>query len=393
MRNYKVYYQDNKEIKTKVLNEFEIKDFSKDIIKIKRIYQFKNIFYKKKIKDVELLNLFSQLYIMLNAKILFMDAIEILLKNSYHKEIKNLLLAIKNAINSGKEVHKALEEFRNIIDYEIIYFFKLGAKKGNLQDIVEAIRNILQQKYDNKKLIIAKLSYPMFVLISFILSLIMIFTIVIPKFEYIFTEYKMKLPLATKLLLSTKDFLFSYFLLVLISMIVFYYVFSFLYKNNKRFCFFLDSLILKIPFLGKLILMYELYNFFTSLNILLKAKYDFTFSLENSMLLLKNKFLLDRITNINTQLKSGLDISTCFKNSNIFDGIVLSLIDTGVKSSSLNLTINEVVKIYEYNFNKSIKDFSSLIEPIFFISIMFLILWVILSIFVPLWSMQEVINV
>lgn len=392
MKTFKVYYQDNEKIRSKLLNENELKNSNYDIVKIKEVYTLKIFFNKKKIKDIDLINLFSQLFIMLKAKILFIDAIVILINNCNNKSIKDLLYSIKNALNSGVEIHEALEEQKDIIPYEVIYFFKLGAKKINFLNIVEAIKNSLKQKHDNKNLLIKKLSYPLFVLFSFVISLVMIFIIVIPKFEYIFTEYKMQLPLATKLLLNTKDFLFSYSLIILIFICISFFIIKFLYIKNEKFCFFIDKYLLKVPFLGKLVLLYELYNFFTSLNILLKARFDFFFSFNNSILLLKNKYLLDRMLLINTQLKSGLDISTCFRNVNIFDDVVLSLIDTGVKSASLDITINEVVKIYEYNFNKSIKDFSSLIEPIFFIGIMILILWVFLSIFVPLWSIQGLIN-
>lgn len=392
MKKYKVFYQDNDEIKIKILNDFEINDSNYDIVKIKEIYTIKRFFTKNKINEKDLINIFSQLFIMLKAKILFIDAIEILINNSNDESIKDFLYTIKNSINSGNEIHLALAKYKNIIPYEVIYFFKLGSNKISFLDIVEAIKNSLKQKYDNKNLLIKKLSYPLFVLCSFFVSLIMIFIIVIPKFEYIFIEYKMQLPFATRLLLATKEFIVSYSLIVILLSIISFLILKVLYKKNKNFCLFIDKFALKIPFIGKLLLSYELYNFFISLNILLKAKFDFFFSFNNSIVLLKNKYLLDRMLLINSKLKSGADISSCFRDVNIFDDIILSLINTGVESSSLDLTINEVVKIYEYNFNKSIKKFSSLIEPIFFVSIMVLILWVVLSIFVPLWSMQDLIN-
>lgn len=393
MKKYKVYYQENNEVKIKVLNEVEIKNFAFDIIKVTRVFTFKIDIFNKKIKRLDLINIFSQMHIMLSSNILFLDCINILLKNTKDKNIINFLYTIKNAINSGEEIHKALGTYETKMDLEVIHFFKLGANKVKDESIIKAIKDSLIKKHNNKSLIISKLSYPLFVLFTFFISLIMIFLIVLPKFEYIFSSYNLSLPFATRLLLSTKDFFISYSLFISFLFLLSFIVFSFVYKRNYRFALFFDSLILRVPFIGKMILLYELSNFFTSLDILIKAKFDFSLSLKNSIFLLKNKYLLDKIKLINKKLENGLDLSSCFKDANIFDDVVLSLIDTGLKSSSLNITVSEIVKINEHNFNKSIKRFASIIEPVFFIAIMILILWLILSIFVPLWSIQEVINV
>lgn len=393
MKTYKVLYQKNNEIKTLFLDEKELDNLPLNTIRIKKRFSFEVLNFKSKIKKSSLITLFHQLSIMLNANMLFLDAIDILYKSLQDEKLRYLILAMKKAVKNGEPIYKYLEEFRNEIDIEIILFFKLSHQKTPLKTTVNLIHSSLKNKYENKKLIVSKLRYPVIVLITLLVSLSMIFLVVVPKFEYIFVQYNMPLPLSTQILIYCKNFLINYSLFIFLFFILMSKVFKFYYKKRLDFSFKIDMFIFRLPILGKLLLTYEVYMFFVSLNSLLRAKYDFQESVNNAMVLLKNKYLLDRITKIDSLLRNGSDISSAFQSVDIFDDVALSLIHTGEQSSTLSITINEIVKIYKEKFDKSIKDFSSLIEPLFFIGIMLLILWVILSIFMPIWSMQEVINV
>jgi general secretion pathway protein F len=69
------------------------------------------------------------------------------------------------------------------------------------------------------------------------------------------------------------------------------------------------------------------------------------------------------------------------------------LIKTGEVSNSLQITVGEIKNIYKRKFNDKLKFLSMAIEPIFFIIIMLLIIWIILAIFVPLWSIGDVLKI
>ena len=90
------------------------------------------------------------------------------------------------------------------------------------------------------------------------------------------------------------------------------------------------------------------------IDIMQKSKYEFHKAFETSRLLVKNKYLLDKIQIIDNLLQNGKTISYSFKNVDIFDDIVLNLLNTGEVSNSLELTIYEVKKIYKNRFDDSI---------------------------------------
>ena len=76
----------------------------------------------------------------------------------------------------------------------------------------------------------------------------------------------------------------------------------------------------------------------------------------------------------------------------MFDDIVLNLVNTGEVSNSLPLVISEIKMIYKNRFDEKMSFLISLIQPIFLISIMLLILWIVVAIFVPIWDMGNMIK-
>ena len=393
MKKLKVYYQENLEIKTTILNYEELKYFKHNIIRTKEQYDVYKYIQKDFVSKQEVLNLFYQFKIILSANIEFIDALDIILKNEKNSKLKKMLLDIKSSMKSGFSLYEVTNKYIDILGIEAIEFLRLSHNRVDLKIVIDSIYKLLKKKYETRKIFISKLRYPIIVLLTLLVSLVMIFSIVIPKFETLFVQYAVELPYSTKLLLETKEFISSYSLFILAFLICIYFVFKKLYKSFTKLAFLFDKFLTKLPVFGTLILTYELYKFFISLNILLRAKFDFDESFNNAIVLLNNKYILDRMSRINLKMRAGSEITSSFKSVDLFDDIVISLINTGERSASLNTTVYQIVKIYKEKFNKSIKDFSSLIEPIFFIGIMLLILWVVLSIFIPIWDMQEVIKI
>ena len=137
----------------------------------------------------------------------------------------------------------------------------------------------------------------------------------------------------------------------------------------------------------------QLYKLFLLMDIMLKSNYEFHKAFISSKILLKNKYLLDKMRLIDNLLQNGKSINYSFFKTQIFDDIVLNLINTGEVSNSLVITIDEIKKIYKNRFNDKMNLLVSLIQPIFLIIIMGLILWIVLAIFMPIWDMGNMIKV
>ena len=147
-----------------------------------------------------------------------------------------------------------------------------------------------------------------------------------------------------------------------------------------------------LPISSKIYQNFEFYKLFLMIDIMQKSKYEFHKAFETSRLLVKNKYLLDKIHTIDNLLQNGKTISYSFKYVDIFDDIVLNLLNTGEVSNSLELTIYEVKKIYKNRFDDSINFIILLIQPIFLLLMASLTLFIVLAIFTPIWDMGSMIR-
>ncbi|MGB5920455.1 type II secretion system F family protein [Arcobacter sp.] len=398
MNKYKIHYQENQKIKSKIIisDDLEKEKLLKNIVKIKKIkkFEFTDIKIVNKASEEQIIELFIQLSIMLDSNILLIDAIKILQKSIKNSYLSDILNSMESALQNGRAIYKALEKYEKDLNPIIIPFFKIFEKNGNIKAVIAALSTLLKIRLKNKKDLKNSLRYPIIVMITFILALSMIFIFVVPKFENIFLQYHMQLPISTILLLALKNFFLKYSLYLLLFFIFIYFVIKYFISKSEKFSYYKDEVIIKyLPIVGSLNKTYELYNFFVALNILLQSKYEFHLSMGNALILIKNKYLLARISSINEHLKNGESISYAFSSTELFDELVISLIRSGEASNSLDICVERLQVLYEKKFDKKIKSLTSLIEPIFFILISSLILWIMLAIFTPIWNMSEMLNI
>ena len=313
-------------------------------------------------------------------------------KNKKDKSIIGFLEALKYSFSNAKPIEENLNDFK--INNLVIAFLKLSQDNGNITLNIKALSNLLLENYEIKRNFIKAISYPIVLIISFILSLISIFFFVIPKFQMIFSQTTQELPFATKMLLKTQFILENYFFSIFLIFFFLVLAVFYLYRQNSAFNYYCDKfLVTKIFLIKDIYLNMQLYKLFLMIDIMMKSNYEFHKAFISSKILLKNKYLLDKISLIDSLLQNGKSINDSFFKTQIFDDIVLNLINTGEVSNSLGITLDEIKKIYKNRFNEKMNLLTSLIQPIFLVVIMGLILWIVLAIFIPIWDMGNMIKV
>jgi general secretion pathway protein F len=396
MKKYTIKYQDENDIKELTIETFNISNeiLPQNIISIKEYKKSFNLDFlrKKRINEKNLNLLFYELNLMLQANINISDALDILIKNKKDNTILEFLKAIKYSLSNGKAISENLSSFN--LNHIVLSFLKISQDNGNIASNMKALSQLLLENQQIKKNFVKSISYPIILIISFILSLISIFTFVIPKFKMIFEQSMNDLPLATKVLLQTQYIFENYFFLLFLVILAFIGILVFFYNYNDKFEYFIHKIFVDKLFLIKdIYLNMQLYKLFLVIDIMLKSNYEFHKAFISSKILLKNKYLLDKISIIDNLLQNGKSINDSFLQTQIFDDIVLNLINTGEVSNSLSITIDEIKKIYKNRFYDKMNLLTSLIQPIFLIVIMALILWIVLAIFMPIWNMGTMINV
>ena len=391
MKKYKITYQDENRVKTKIIESSNLKEekLPSKILTIKPLNEKKdfNIFKSKiKIDKKLLISIFYELNIMLQANLMLNDALAILSQNYKEEKLNKFIDDLKKALLVLDTIDNIFKDYR--LDIYIVSFLKLCQKNGNVKININAMSILLKEEEKIKKEFSKAIRYPFILLISLFLSINVIFYFVVPKFKIIFINSYDSLPLATKILFNIHTIYMSYFIYLILIFICMVFTIIYIYFKNKEFEYLVSKVIFKdVFFLRDLYSSMQLYRMFLVINIMLESNYEFIKALNSSKTLIRNKYLLDKISLIENLLKNGKSINLSFKRANIFDSLVLNLINTAEASNSLTLISKEIKDIYKNRFDEKMKKFISYIEPIFLIIIVSLVLWIILAIFIPIWDM------
>ena len=382
---YKIIYQEESQIKILKVNDLE--NLPKNIIKIKEQRVLSNFQFKHTNRK-NILYLFEQLSIMLNANIMLSEAIDLSLKIKQEKIIKEILEIMKNSISNGLPLDKALQKYEHFLGEVTILFLKLGIENGNVKQSINSLVQLLQEDMKIKTKFDDTLRYPKLLIISLIFSLGMVFLYVVPNFEYIFTMSQNEIPLSTQILLSLNNLLKEHFYLVffgIISVGLLLY-----YGIYKRFTVLIHKfIILQLPLVNQVLKDYYFYRLFLLISIIVNSKYQFQVAIENSTNVIPNLYIKRLIQTIISDVKNGVAISSAFEKTKLFDPLTIQLLFAAEHTASYETILQDIANYYKQKFQDSLKIFSSYIEPIIILSIASVVLWLMLAIMLPIWNMSS----
>jgi general secretion pathway protein F len=383
---FKVRYQINNKIKKDV---FVIDDFPLNVISFKPVKYIEYI-QKRKVKK-GLKDFFSQLNIILQSHITIVDALDIL-SDSYKKSIfQDIIYDIKISINNGQSIKNNLSKYQNILGELPIAMLSIGQDKGNLKGVIEALYNILDTIDKNKNKISKAMRYPMFLLTTTVVAIYVILYSIVPRLQHIFDKYEDNLPLATKVLLDTKDFIDSNFFTIVISVSILVFYMLLRYRYSAVFRYKMDKISSRyIPFFNKTIISLVLYRFFLVLAQTIQDKNSFQNSFFNSLIVVDNLYVKRVLINIYNDIQNGSNIYQSFIDSKMFDNLTLSLINTGVHTNRFDIITNQITNIYYENLSKHIDNIKNRLAPMIIIVVGGVILWLFLAIFLPIWGLNRV---
>jgi len=393
---YKIVYQENRKVNTIILEATDLEqlkqhnDFPFNIIKIKEIKAINSDIFSSKNPKKEVYEFFVQLDMMLSANLTFSQSIDLLLESGQDKKIEEVLNVIQQSLSTSLSLDKALSSYTRYLGKTSVLFLKLGFENGNIKESIHSLVEILDEDIKSSEKLREVMRYPMILICSLFISIGMIFIYVLPNFEFIFTLLKDDIPLSTTLLIWIKNFMDKYWSITIIGLGVFTLFFLFLIQKNRyRY----DKIILlKIPIFSKVLRDYYFYRLFLSLSIIVKSKYQFQIALENSKNIVSNLYVKEIIENILISLKNGITISEAFEKSSLFDSLTIKMLSTADNTNKHEHILVDITAQYKKRFHKSLKNFSSAIEPILIFIISLVVLWLILAIMLPIWNLGAVIN-
>ena len=305
----------------------------------------------KKIKVEEILIFTKQFATMVRAGLPILQVLAMLRDQLEGPAIKDVVEDIRKSLEGGVTLSKCFEKYPQHFDNVYINLIKAGEASGKLDVFMFKVLESIEKKEKIKKKIKSALMYPSIMFTVAITVTAFMLVKVVPIFAEMYSGMGLELPAATATIMGMSDFLRGTGgKVILFGGIAFYFGFNFATKKSAMIKYRWHKQVLKLPLFGDMILSAAGVNLLESLEI---AK-----SVSN------NVVVLEALENVKKGVFSGDTLTKLFLKEPLFPATFSQLISVGEQTGQLDEMFNSVAKYYEEEFDQTVDNMSSLIEPI-----------------------------
>jgi len=327
----------------------------------------------------------KHLAILLKSGLTISESLEIV-ENQERGKVKSIIRLVKKSVEAGNSLSASFGRFPKIFSGLFVNAVLAGEKSGNLESNFENIAEKLKKDKELYSKIKGAMFYPVVVLsAALVLGLFVSFT-VLPKIIPLFTGFGMDLPLMTRLLIFFSNFLQENKAAVLIGIVSFVVIFSWLIKQKFAQPT-IDFILLHIPIIKSISRDSNLASFCRTLGTLMKSGINIDESLAITRDTLDNVYYKRIAVKALAQVLKGGKISDALKlEPNLIPMMTVSLINVGEKSGNLEETLIFLAEIYEEEVDFSTRALSTIIEPILLIGIGLVVGGLAMAIITPIYQ-------
>jgi type IV pilus assembly protein PilC len=291
-------------------------------------------------------------------------------------------------VRSGQDLSSSLNKFPKVFSNVYVSMIRAGEASGQLDDILVRLAEYMEATQRLKRDIKGAMTYP-------IVSLVMIFGItaflmiaIVPKFKEVFTSLDVELPGLTKAILAASDFCQQQWAVILAAMVIFFLVLR-VYKKTDKGSRHWDWFMLHLPVFGTLFRKVGLSRFSKTFATMLKSGVPILGALEIVSETAGNRLISDAIDSARQSVREGESLAAPLAASGMFPPMVTRMIGVGEKTGALESLLDKVSEFYDEQVRATVKQLTSLIEPIMIAVMGVMVGTICLSVFLPIFELQK----
>nr|HID59255.1 type II secretion system protein GspF [Desulfobacterales bacterium] len=332
-----------------------------------------------------------QLSTLLGAGIPLVSSLEALMLQTKNPVLKRTLAQVKESVNEGDSFADALSQHPGIFSPLYVNVVRAGEASGALEPVLKRLAEFSENQETLKGRIRSALAYPIFMFLVGFVVLFFLITYVVPNIVRIFQEMDQVLPLPTLILIGTSRFLRSFWWLL--SLMVVGGIIGILYlKESRKGRYIWDKYRLLIPILGNLYQTMALARLARSLSTLLSSGVTLLTALEIAQRIVDNLVIADDIGTAITEVQEGKALATPLSQSRWFPPVVVQMVSIGEQTGELDDMLEKIADTYEREIEATIMTLTSLLEPVMILLMGITIGFIVISILIPIFEMNQLVR-
>ena len=346
---------------------------------------------KTKIEPKEIAVFFRQLATMMGAGVPLVQSFEIIGRGHDNKGMRDLILNIKNEVESGTSLGETLSKHPFHFDDLVVNLVGAGEQAGVLESLLDKIATYKEKTEELKAKIKKAMFYPIAVMIvaCIVTSILLIF--VVPQFEQLFTSFGADLPAFTRVVVNMSEFLQAYWWIVFGIIAGVVVGLGQAKKRSRAFNRGIDRLILKLPIVGPIMIKAAIARYARTLATMFAAGVPLVEALQSVAGACGNIVYYDAVLQIRDSVATGQQLQFAMNQTGLFPNMVEQMVAIGEESGALDNMLNKAADFYEQEVDDAVDALSSLLEPIIMSILGVLIGGLVVAMYLPIFKMGAVV--
>jgi type IV pilus assembly protein PilC len=340
----------------------------------------------QRVKLRDLVVFSRQFATMIDAGLSVVKCLDILQKQTRNPRLKEVIGQVKHDVAGGTSLTEALQRHPRIFSGLYVNMVRSAEAGGILDIVLDRLATFLEKEQETRNKIKSAMTYPVVVFGFAMLMLVALLFFVLPKFKVIFDTMELKLPLTTKLLLNSADYVRSYWYVGLV-LLVGTIVFMKLFTQTEKGRYALDHLKLRIPVFGDLMLKTAVSRFARTFGTLISSGVPVLRALEIVADTAGNRVIAETVARAGASIKEGDKISTPLFGSRIFPVMVTQMVAIGEETGRLDQMLSKVSDFYDSEVDATLKGLTSLIEPLMIVGLGVIVGFIAVSVISPIYQL------
>jgi general secretion pathway protein F len=345
----------------------------------------------RSIKQQEVHVATRQLATLLGAGIPLVQSLNGLIEQTGNHALKTALAQIKDMVNEGNSLTAALADHPRLFSQIYVNMVRAGEASGSLDVVLERLAEFGENQHAIRSRVKAALLYPLFMAIVGVVVLFLLMAFIVPSITSVFANSKQALPAPTILLIGIsalfKQFWWALCICALAAAAAFRWFIA-TQDGRQRW----DRLKLTFPGIRDLHIKTASARFSRTLASLLTSGVSLITSLQIVKNIVDNVLLADLLNAACDELEKGSSLSQCFKGNEWIPPMLVQMMAVGEQSGTLDKMLAKAADAYEKEVETKILALTSMIEPVMILSMGILVSFVVVSILLPIFEMNQLIR-
>ena len=341
---------------------------------------------RRKVLKADQFVIYNQQFLtLIKAGLPILKSLSILTKRQKNPAFKAMLENIQERVKSGELLSEAWEA-QGAVSKIYTTTLLAGERSGNLEEVLGRYIAFQRITVSFRKKLISSLWYPAILVVALAIMLTFLMTYVVPQFADLYSSLNAKLPAMTVFMLNIGRGIQHYYYIILAGLAALVFLVLFWARSEKG-AQMLDAVRYKLPVLGEIWMKYQIAMFSRTLSTLLTGGLPLVPSLETASHSINSFKIANNVEYASRRVREGRALSSSLEETEFFPDLSIEMIEVGESTGALPAMLNSVAEFYEEDVQNSLAAAMQLIEPAILIFMGITVAIVLLSLYLPIFSL------